>query len=365
MTTRIYTLMTILHWQGLALLSAAALLLMATLFSGCSREVEADANNTAALTTVYVAPIEKMSRPLPLRASGRLAAKAEIKMSFKIGGIIDRIYVDEGQYVRAGTRLARLNMAEIDAQVLQATSALEKAQRDLARVEGLYQDSVATLEQFQDAKTGVEIAEANVNIATFNREYAEIVAPSNGRVLRRMAEVNELTGAGQPIFVFGAEQSGWIVRVGLADRDIIHTAVGDSAHLWFDAYPDEPFAGRVTEVADAADAMSSTFEVEIAVEDKDKRLKSGFIARVDLFPSFSETVTYIPIEALVEGNGREGLVYVYNAETREATKVPVHIERILDHEIAVSGGLEAYDQVVTDGASFLKGDGVVDVLDAQ
>ena len=72
---------------------------------------------------------------------------------------------------------------------------------------------------------------------------------------------------------------------------------------------------------------------------------------------------YVPVEALVEGNGREGLVYVYDEATQQAKKVAVQISGLLDTEIAVSKGLEEYDQVVTEGASFLKGDGPVQVLE--
>ncbi len=314
---------------------------------------------------VFVQDIAEEKRALPIRSSGRLSTKAEVKLSFKIGGLVDRVYVDEGQRVKKGTRLARLNMAEIDAQVLQAKSGLDKAKRDRDRAEGLYADSVATLEQVQDARTAVEIAEANLKIASFNRTHAEIFAPASGRVLKRAAEAGELVGAGQPIYVFGANREGWVVRVGLADQDIVKLAVGDSAKLSFDAYPDEIFQGRVTEVADAADPMSGTFEVEIAIDEPANLLKSGFIARVDLFPSKAEPLYFLPIEALVEGNGDEGIVYVYDAAQNEAKKIPVKIARILDEEIAIKSGLGNYTQVITEGASFLYGEGPVRVMQSE
>ncbi|MBX2818583.1 MAG: efflux RND transporter periplasmic adaptor subunit [Rhodothermaceae bacterium] len=339
------------------------LILIATGFMGCNRDVGAESNSAEPIPNVFVAPIEKRDQPLPIRTSGRLSSKAEVRLSFKIGGIIERLYVDEGRSVRKGGILARLNLAEIDAQVVQATSGLEKAQRDFNRVEGLFKDSVATLEQFQDAQTGVDIAEANVRIAEFNRKHAEIKAPSSGRILRRMAEQDELVSPGQPVFVFGSSQTGWVARVGLADRDIVKLALGDSAKLVFDAYPEQVFNGWVTEVADAADPMSSTFEVEVAIEDPGSLLKSGFIARVDLFPSSGDSYLYIPVEALVEGNDREGIVYVYDEDNHEAKKVAIQIGRLLDSEIAVAGGLEDYEHVVTDGASFLQGDGPVHVME--
>ena len=346
------------------ILSGLTLLLLATGLLGCNRDVGAESSDTVEMVpNVYVAPIEKRDQPLPIRTSGRLSSKAEVRLSFKIGGIVERMFVDEGRSVRSGAVLARLNLAEIDAQVVQATSGLDKAKRDFDRVEGLFKDSVATLEQFQDAQTGLDIAEANVRIAEFNRKHAEIKAPASGRILRRMAEQDELVNPGQPVFVFGSSQTGWVARVGLADRDIVKIALGDSANLVFDAYPDEVFKGWVTEVADAADPMSGTFEVEVAIQDPDRVLKSGFIARVDLFPSQGESYLYIPVEALVEGDGREGIVYVYDQTSQQAKKVAVQIARVLETELAVASGLESYDRVVTEGASFLRGDGPVQVTE--
>ena len=335
----------------------------AALLTGCGRDAGAGAADSSnASTAVRIAEVTSRTQALPIRTSGRLAGKAEIKLSFKIGGIVERLFVDEGFRVRQGARLARLNLAEIDAQVTQANSGLEKARRDLARAEGLYSDSVATLEQLQDARTAVEVAEAALKIASFNRTHAEIVAPASGRVLKRAAEAGEMVAAGQPIYLFGAERGGWVVRIGVADRDIVKLAVGDSAELVFDPYPGHIFKGWVTEVADAADPLSGTFEVEVSVDDPGRRLKSGFIARVDVFPSMEEAYHVIPAEALLEADGQEGLVYVYDEASGAARKTPVHIARVLDEEIVVSEGLRVGDRVVTDGVGFLKGNGQVRVV---
>ncbi len=348
-------------WSAVMLL----VVLAGGLVSGCSKDVDAGAAATAvAPVNIFVQDVTEEQRALPIRSSGRLATKAEVRLSFKIGGYIDRVYVDEGRRVKKGARLARLNLSEIDAQVVQANSGVEKAERDLARAEGLYKDSVATLEQVQDARTALEVAAANLKIASFNREYAEIYAPASGRILKRTAEAGELVGPGQPIYLFGADREGWVVRVGLADQDIVKLAIGDSASLSFDAYPDEQFKGVVTELADAADPLSGTFEVEIAVKDPQNLLKSGFIARVDVYPSRGTSLYFLPIEALVEGNGEEGIVYMYDEAENKARKIPVQIERMLDTEFAVSGDLGGYGKIVTEGASFITGDGPVRVMPA-
>ncbi|MDZ4698669.1 MAG: efflux RND transporter periplasmic adaptor subunit [Rhodothermales bacterium] len=345
----------------LALLPA---LLLATLaFVGCNRNADAEQPGPPSdALAVRTAPVVRDTRPMPIYTSGRLAAKSEMKLSFKIGGLVDGLFVDEGARVRAGAVLAQLNRTEIDAQVLQAERADEKAQRDLERVEALFADSVATLEQVQDARTGAEIAGASLRIAAFNRQHATIVAPVSGRVLRRLAEPNELVQAGQPLFLFAGDTSGWIVRMGLADRDIVKLSLADSVHLAFDAYPDVLFTGYVSEIADAADPLSGTFEVEVAIADPAGKLKSGFIARASLYPSQAETYDFVPVEALVEGDGQEGIVYGLGSD-RKVQKHVIRIGRMLDNEVAVAAGLEGVDEVITEGAGFLNDGDSVRVVD--
>ena len=156
---------------------------IAFLFS-CSEKPDEETTKPVPVTT-YRAFLSDIS--LPIYRSGVLAASSEARLSFKTGGIISRIYVDEGDQVKEGQILAILNLSEINAQVKLAESGYQKAQRDLARIEKLFTDSVATLEQKQDLKTAAEVAEARMHIAKFNLRHSKIIAPSAGRILKRFA----------------------------------------------------------------------------------------------------------------------------------------------------------------------------------
>jgi multidrug efflux pump subunit AcrA (membrane-fusion protein) len=164
------------------LLLAAGLLLA---LAGCGAS-EANSNAVEAVA-VRTARVETANIAQPIRATGILSGKAESKLSFKIGGIVDRINVSEGQSVRQGQLLATLKLAEINAQVHQAQNAFDKAGRDLQRVQNLYRDSVATLERFQDVTTAYEVTKSSLEIAKFNQQYASIYAPAAGKILKRFA----------------------------------------------------------------------------------------------------------------------------------------------------------------------------------
>ncbi|MDV7400678.1 hypothetical protein RZS08_55190, partial [Arthrospira platensis SPKY1] len=93
-----------------------------------------------------------------------------------------------------------LDLTEIEAQVRQAKEGLDKARRDLQRAQNLYADSIATLEQVQNATTAVEVATQSVEIAEFNRQFSEIRAPFAGKVVAKLLNEGEVTGPGTPVF---------------------------------------------------------------------------------------------------------------------------------------------------------------------
>ena len=230
---------------------AVALVLALMLLQACKKNYQDFEMPDQTARPVMVSAAEISNEPIPIEASGIVASKETVDLSFKIGGILGDIFTDEGQLVKKGQVLARLRLTEINARVNQAQNGLDKAQRDLQRVENLYRDTVATLEQFQDATTAFEVAKSELDIAKFNRRYAEIIAPANGRILRRSADEGEVLNPGRTVFSFGANgTAAYVIRVGVADKDIVRLANGDTALVHFDAYPGREFGATVTELAE-------------------------------------------------------------------------------------------------------------------
>ena len=313
-------------------------------------------SENAAFTTVRVEPVAIKDTPIPITASGILASKAETRLSFKIGGIIRDIKVEEGQQVRQGQVLATLDLSEISAQVTQARNAADKAARDLSRIRNLYRDSVATLEQLQDLQTLHEVAQADLRIAGFNHKYARITAPFNGKVLKRFAEEGELINPGMPVFMVGNHhQSSYVMRVSVADRDIVRLALEDSAQLFFDAYPQLAFRAQITELAEAADPRTGTFEVELTVQHPPRPLKNGFVGKAQIFPSTQPPYYQISMSALVEGDQQQAKIFTYQQTTGQAqlTEVkPHHIKS--EYFTVLAEGQPPFTHVITEGAPYLQ-----------
>lgn len=299
----------------------------------------------------------------PVRTTGKLSAKTESKLSFKTGGIISRILVDEGQSVRKGQLLAELNPEEIRSQVDQTELVLEKAERDYRRTGNLYRDSVATLEQFENTRTALEVARASDRIARFNLQYSSIHAPSNGKILKRIAESDEIIAPGHPVFLFASTLNDWVVRANLTDRDMIRVSMLDSARIFFDAYPEQVFMGMVSEIGTAADPYSGTYEIEIRILRKPEKLVSGFFARIEIFTSDEQEKIIIPFESVLDGAGLTGYVYVLT--DGKPRRRSVQIEAFTDRGVILSGGLLAGEEIIIEGSQYLREGSIVEIIETE
>jgi RND family efflux transporter MFP subunit len=274
---------------------------------------------------------------------------------------VRRIHVQEGDMVKQGQRLAEIELTEVGAQVEQARQMTEKAARDLKRGENLYADQVISLEQLQDLRTQSAMAAAQFNSAQFNLGYSVISAPRDGKVLRKLAEERELVPAGTPVLVFGESDRGYVVRAALADREIVNVKIGDKGEIRMDAFPGQAMTGTVVEIASAADERSGMFPIEVIFDTAPPRLVSGLVARLRLAPtSASPPLTYVPMAALVEGDGDRASVFVI--ERGKALKRDVRIAFITADSIALESGLAAGESVITDGALFLENGEAVEVV---
>jgi membrane fusion protein, multidrug efflux system len=298
-------------------------------------------------------------------------------LSFKIGGVIQRIYVEEGDVVRAGQLLASLDKTEIDAQVSQAKQALQKAERDLARVQGLYRDSSATLELLENATTGRDVAKESARIAVFNQEYAEIRATRPGKIIKKLMTVfnqeyaeiratrpgkiikklmneGEITGPGMPVFLlFETGANDWVVKASVSDRDWARIQKGMTAGVQLDAYPETKFAGTVSDLSPAADPSNGLYPVEIRIQPNGKRFAPGLFAKVELTPPGGRKYAIVPIEAVMEGDGHDAWVYTVLADGESVQKVPIQVAFIRGANAVISSGLESVQEVISSGAPYL------------
>ncbi len=304
--------------------------------------------------SVRVAAVNNAVLTDDIRAVGLLAPLDEARLSFKMGGVVEAMLVEEGQSIRRGQLLARLRETEIRSATTQAREAAAKATRDLERGQALFADGVATRENLDDLTTAARVSAAQLQAVEFNARYARIEAPADGVVLQKLVQRDELVPAGQPVLVVGGTNQGWVVKLGVADREVVQLRPGLPARLQFDAYPGRDFLGEVRNVARAADPVTGTFQIEVMVKDTAEGFARGMVARAWLPRAVDVKATPVPVVAntvLLEASADRAVVMVVEGDVVQRREV--RVGRLVGERVEVLEGLRPGEWVVVDGASFV------------
>lgn len=302
---------------------------------------------------VRVETVSLLETMEPILAVGQVVSGEDLYLGFRTGGVIKKVYVSEGQQVKAGQLLAELDLVEVSAQVNQATVSLEKAERDLARITNLYEDTVATLEQVQDLTSNRDVAKSQLQLAQSQQRHAKLISPSAGRVLKKMAQTGEVAGPGTPVLHIGTAGDTRVLKVGMADVDIVQVSLGDEAIITFDAWPGVNFPARITELSPSADPRTGTYSVELTFQEQPKPLRNGFVGKAVITRSNETAMAKIPLQSIARADGDSVWVFVPQSDgTVKALKVgPILLG---DEYVAVPMEQLRNQEIVTDGAAYLQ-----------
>jgi RND family efflux transporter MFP subunit len=289
-----------------------------------------------------------------INTTGLITTEDEAKCAFKIGGVIDHIYVKEGQRFHKGQLLASLKQTEIESGVLQAQLNLDKANRDYQRAGNLYKDSVATLEQLQNSKTALDVAQKQLDAVAFNKQYAFIYAEQDGFVATKIANEGEVITGGSPVLAINVNEgsNGWVLKAGLSDKEWAAVEIGDTAEVLIDAYPSQKFDARVTKKALAADLVSGSFEVELTLSLEKNLPAAGMYAKAAITTNKVISQKWIPYSAMIEADGNKAFVFVPYHQT-QVKKVAIIVGSFDNQTVKVASGLENVPEIIVSNTAFL------------
>ena len=329
---------------------------------GCSSSAPSETNIPQMGESIPVSlfPLQSSEMAATVTASGTFSTKDETLLSFKLGGIVAKVLVEEGDAVKSGQIVANLDLTEIQAGVRQSKLAYEKALRDHQRAARLYTDSVATLEQFENSKTALDIAEQQLNTANFNMAQSQIRATKNGFVLKKFVNPGQLVASGTPILqINGAASGEWILKVTLSDQQWSAIQIGDQAEINA-AATSNWIAAKVTHKSQSADPITGTYWVELSPESvKEISLASGMFGKARIQPSQTVQGWEIPFESVLDANGDDGFVFVVDGQ--KAKKVKVQLGKITPTSIQVVAGLENYKSLIVSGSAYLSDGSTIQV----
>lgn len=339
-------------YLSLIAVALAAMVYLVACKAGATEKKITQANDTI---PVKVQQLQQQTLKQPVTVSGQFTTDDETVLSFKTGGVISRIYVKEGDAVTKGQLLATLDLTEMNAAVQQASIGYEKAVRDQNRAENLYRDSVATLEQVQNARSAAALARQQLDAVRFNQSYSTIRATSSGFVLRKLAQEGQVASAGAAVLqVNGAGSSKWILKVSLSDAEWSVIRKGDKATIQTDLYPGKQIPATVTAKSEAADPVTGTLSVQLTLNDASvKGIAAGVFGKATILPQYSIQSWSVPYDALLDGDAGTGFVFITN-DNKTVQKVKVQIGAITNGSVLITGGLEQAKAVIVNGNAYLK-----------
>lgn len=296
----------------------------------------------------------------PVETSGLLSSEQQSNLSFKTGGIINRILVKEGDHVRRGQVLATLNMTEISAQVSQAKENFNKASRDAQRTANLYKDSVNTKEQYEHMQSALVLAKKQLDIAQYNAGQSTIIANTDGVVLKKSANEGEQVAGGAPVlFISSIAGKDWIIKCGITDKDRARINGNENTEINFDAYP-QTFSGKVKTLSQGSDSGSGLYQVEIRLNSAGIKLVSGLFAKVKIYPFGKANLLSVPMDALIEGTNDSA--YVFVASAQKAVRKPVKVAYLKGDKVFISSGITISDRVIREGSAYLTDGSTVRII---
>jgi multidrug efflux system membrane fusion protein len=337
-------------------------LVLALLLHGCSAKPKPRSGRVP----VRVAVAAEMPMPFQLTSVGTVEAIQSANVAAQVGGVITRVAFREGDHVRAGQVLFRLDARPFRAALDQAVAVLERdraraatARAEAQRSQRLYEENVLSQAEWDQRRTEAEALaatvradEASVRTARLNLEFASIRAPISGQTGRLLAREGDYVRAGANETLVTIIQPRPIrVRFTVPDRDVpqvlryraenprvlVQPAGGGAA----------PSEGKLVFVDQSVDASTGTLLLKGEFANADGRLVPGQFVDVRLVLFVAPRALVIPSAAV--STGQEGpYVYLVRPDSTVVPR-PVAIERTQDDAAIVASGLSAGDRVVTDG----------------
>ena len=305
-----------------------------------------------------------------ITASGELKAKRRVNVSPRNRGLLDELLVEEGDLVEEGETLAVMDRGDFEdrlderqALLRQAEAAFRAKQDDYRRREGLFQQGVVSADSFNTIRSDMVAAQANViaakeRIQQLQEEGRQLVirAPFSGTITARYAEpgafvtptTSASTNAGATSSSVVELSQGLEVVARVPESDIGRIAIGQKAQIRVDAFPDERFQARVSEIAPRAEKLDNvtSFEVELDLVEPDQKLLIGMTADIDFQTGRSAERTLVPTVAIVTENGKPGVLLV--GEQQEPTFQAVELGSSSGDRTAILNGLKPGTRVFID-----------------
>ncbi|QND55058.1 efflux RND transporter periplasmic adaptor subunit (plasmid) [Phyllobacterium sp. 628] len=348
------------RWGGTPPVFAAALAVL--LLAGCQPDKVAE--KTPA-TPVEAVTVSFSDYSQTVSVSGEIRAKVDSNLSFRVSGKVVERFVDVGDHVAAGDVLARIDPAQqqadlaasqaavqsAEAQVLQATSAFERQKTLLAQGFTTRSAYDGAEEAQRTAQGSLDAAKAQLDTSRETLSYTELKADAAGVVTVRSIEVGQVTQIASTAFtvaVDGPRDAIFNVYEGL----VTHSIANQQIQIVLLDDPSITAQGTIREVSPTVDDASGTVRIKVTVENPRPEMTLGSVVSGTV-KLMAVKAAVLPSSALTSDNGKPA-VWVIDPQTGAVSVRDVTVTAYESLNVAIGGGLQAGEKVVTAGGARLR-----------
>jgi multidrug efflux system membrane fusion protein len=364
---------------AIAVIAAAALLLYFTI-GGSEKKAE---KRKGAPAPVLVAKVENRTIPVKLETIGTVQSKSTVAIKSRVDGQLLEATFQEGQFVREGDLLFRIDPRPFQAQLKQAEAALARdsaqlarAKADLARYEKLSRQGYSTQQKYEESQAmaaafqaSMHADQAAIEMATLQLGFTEIRSPINGRTGRLLVNPGNLVRANDTTALVVVNETRPIyVAFSIPEQHLAgikrRLAKGKlTAEARIPEAGQAPSTGVVSFLDNAVDTTTGTIQLKGTFANEDERLTPGQFVNISLILETHENVPTVPSKAVQVGPDGT-FVFVVKKDQRVAVR-PVSVLVSGDKMTAVKTGLKIGETVVTDGQLRLRNNKKVEVKSAD
>jgi len=276
--------------------------------------------------------------------TANLDAPNEAQVVAKSSGVMVRQLAEEGDFVRQGQVMARIDPARAQLEVQRSRATVNKLSNNYQRAQQLLAQKLISTEAHDQIRFDLESARASLKLAELELSYTDIVAPISGVIAQRMVKEGNLVTVNMPVFrIVNTQYLEAVMNV--PEREMALIKQGMAVRMLVDAIPGQVFTGRVDRISPVMDSGSGTFRVTSAF-DGQQVLRAGMFGRLEILYDSRENVLTVPRTALLEDETDPAVFVVRgNKAVRTALKLGYSNGEIAE----VASGLKAGDHVITAG----------------
>ncbi|MGB7906377.1 MAG: efflux RND transporter periplasmic adaptor subunit [Steroidobacteraceae bacterium] len=336
-----------LRWLALAGLAG---LLAAGCNNGKAKDKEGAEAAKSATVPVEVQPLRRAEMVAVYSGTAPIEAHEEATVVAKVGGEVRQIFVEEGDAVKAGQVLARLDGDRLRLTLAQTDANLRKLERDYKRTLELAEKGLVPKSTAENTKYDLDALRAGYDSARLELSYTEIRAPINGVISARKIKVGNTIGPNDPTFTV-TDLDPLLAFVHVPEKEFRKIAPGQNAEVVIDALGGARFNGTISRISPTVDPQTGTFRARVEVPDATRTLKPGMFARVNIVYERRQAALQLPRTAILDADGQQSVFVVASGKAEQR---PIRTGLANGGWIEVLDGLEGSEQVVTVGQAGLK-----------